>query len=88
MEANNLSSQTTEEIKIDDAASNSIILNTDGIEINSSADINIKASGDLNLEGTNVNIKANAEFKAEGGAGAELSTSAVAVLKGSLVQIN
>jgi len=77
-----------EEIKIDDAGSNSIILNTDGIEINSSADINIKASGDLNLEGTNVNIKANAEFKAEGGAGAELSTSAVAVLKGSLVQIN
>ncbi len=77
-----------EEIKIDDAGSNSIILNTGGIEISSSADINIKASGDLNLEGTNVNIKANAEFKAEGGAGAELSTSAVAVLKGSLVQIN
>ncbi|PHQ30285.1 type VI secretion system tip protein VgrG [Leeuwenhoekiella nanhaiensis] len=77
-----------EEIKIDDAGANSIILNTDGIEISSSADINIKASGDLNLEGTNVNIKANAEFKAEGGAGAELSTSAVAVLKGSLVQIN
>lgn len=77
-----------EEIKIDDAGANSIILNTDGIEISSSADINIKATGDLNLEGTNVNIKANAEFKAEGGAGAELSTSAVAVLKGSLVQIN
>ncbi|WP_442845523.1 type VI secretion system tip protein VgrG [Leeuwenhoekiella sp. H156] len=77
-----------EEIKIDDAGANSIILDSDGIEISSSADINIKASGDLNLEGTNVNIKANAEFKAEGSAGAELSTSAIAVLKGSLVQIN
>ena len=31
---------------------------------------------------------ASANFKAEGLAGAEVSTSAVAVLKGSLVQIN
>jgi hypothetical protein len=35
-----------------------------------------------------VNIAAAAEFVAEGGAGAEISTDAIAVIKGSLVQIN
>lgn len=76
-----------EEITITDD-SNTMLMNSDGITIESSGDINIKSTGDLNLEGTNVSIKANSEFKAEGGSGAELSTSAVAVLKGSLVQIN
>ena len=40
------------------------------------------------MEGTNITLTANAQFKAEGSAGAELSTGAIAVLKGSLVQIN
>ena len=78
----------SEEITIDDAGNGKIILNSDGITITSSADINIEATGDLNLSGTNVSIKAQSEFKAEGASGAELSTSAIAVLKGSLVQIN
>mgnify|MGYP002831755885 FL=1 len=76
------------EIAIDDGGTNNMLLSSDGISMESSSDINIKSSGDINLEGTNVTVKANAEFKAEGSAGAEVSTSAVAVLKGSLVQIN
>ena len=48
----------------------------------------IKASGDVNIEGVNVTNSANAQFKAEGSAGAEVSTGATAVLKGSIVQIN
>lgn len=75
-------------ITLEDDHSNIITLDSDGITVESAGDINIKASGDLNLEGTNVNITAQAEFKAEGSAGAEVSTSAIAVLKGSLVQIN
>ncbi len=63
-------------------------MDSSGIVMESTGDISIKASGDVNIEGTNVSIKANAEFKAEGSAGAEVSTSAIAVLKGSLVQIN
>ena len=54
----------------------------------SAGNIEIKASGDVNIEGTNVNLTASASFKAEGSAGAEVSSGATAVLKGSLVQIN
>ncbi|WP_428741372.1 type VI secretion system tip protein VgrG [Tenacibaculum sp.] len=75
-------------ITIKDDNSNTITINSDGISMESAGDISLKASGDVNIEGTNVNITANAEFKAEGSAGAEVSTSAIAVLKGSLVQIN
>lgn len=75
-------------ITIEDDNSNTIVINSDGIAMESAGDISIKASGDVNIEGTNVSVKANAEFKAEGSAGAEVSTSAIAVLKGSLVQIN
>lgn len=75
-------------ITIEDDNSNIITINSDGISMESAGDISLKASGDVNIEGTNVSIAANAEFKAEGSAGAEVSTSAIAVLKGSLVQIN
>lgn len=75
-------------ITIEDDNSNVVTINGDGISMESAGDISIKASGDVNIEGTNVSIAANAEFKAEGSAGAEVSTSAIAVLKGSLVQIN
>ena len=75
-------------IIIEDDHSNVVTLDSAGITMESAGDISIKASGDVNIEGTNVGITANAEFKAEGSAGAEVSTSAIAVLKGSLVQIN
>ncbi len=75
-------------IMMEDENSNSVMLNSDGITMESGKDVIIKASGDVTIEGTNISAKANAEFKAEGSAGAEVSTSAIAVLKGSLVQIN
>ena len=75
-------------IVLTDENSNSITMSSDGLSIESQADINIKASGDLNLEGTNTSIKASAQYKAEGSSGAEMSSGATAVLKGSLVQIN
>ena len=75
-------------ITIEDDHGNVVTLDDSGITLDSPADINIKAGGDVNIEGTNVGITANAEFKAEGNAGAEMSTGAIAVLKGSLVQIN
>ena len=75
-------------ITIEDDNNNLVTLNSDGISLESGKDIILKATGDINMEGTNINIAANAQFKAEGSAGAEISTSAVAVLKGSLVQIN
>jgi len=75
-------------ITLEDEHKNVITMDDKGISIESKGEISIKATKDLKLEGMNINIKASAQLKAEGSAGAELSSSAVAVLKGSIVQIN
>lgn len=75
-------------ITLEDEHKNIITMDDKGITMESAGEIGIKASKDLKLEGMNVSIKASAQFKAEGSAGAEVSTGATAVLKGSLVQIN
>lgn len=76
------------EIKIEDENGNTATFDSGGITIESQGDIQIKATGDLKMEGTNVNVKASAQLKAEGSAGAELSSSAVTEVKGSMVNIN
>ncbi len=75
-------------IQLEDENSNKLTMNPDGIKMESNGKIEIKAAQDIKIEGMNVSIKANAQLKGEGSAGAEISSSAVAVLKGSLVQIN
>ncbi len=72
----------SQEILIEDSGGNSIKM-----EANSNK-ITVKSSGDLILEGMNVTIKAGASLKLEGSAGAELTSSAITTVKGSLVQIN
>lgn len=75
-------------IKIEDENSNVITLDSNGIKMESAGKIELKASGDVSIEGSNVSIKASAQFKAEGSAGVEMSSSATAIVKGSIVQIN
>nr|WP_321236382.1 type VI secretion system tip protein VgrG [uncultured Psychroserpens sp.] len=76
-------------IQLIDDNSNKIIMDSEGIVIESGGKLELKSSQDFKIEGgINLELKAGANFKAEGSAGAELSTSAIAVLKGSLVQIN
>lgn len=75
-------------ILIEDENGNKIEMTSSGIAMDSPGDLELKATGDVNIEGTNVNIKANANFKAEGSAGSEVSSSAIMTVKGSLVQIN
>ncbi|BAY23215.1 hypothetical protein NIES2100_29790 [Calothrix sp. NIES-2100] len=83
-------------ITLKDQNGNTMTMNDRGITMKSPKDITLEATGkltlkatqDTSIEGLNVNAKANAQFKAEGNAGAEVSTGAIAVLKGSLVQIN
>ncbi len=50
--------------------------------------IKTEAQSDLNVSGTNVNIKANASLKAEGSGSTEVSSSGTMTVRGSLVQIN
>lgn len=75
-------------IHFEDENGNKVVIDSGGITLDSPKDIILKATGDIRFEGMNISAKANAQFKAEGSAGAEVSTSAVAVLKGSMVQIN
>jgi uncharacterized protein involved in type VI secretion and phage assembly len=75
-------------ILLEDQNGNKLTLNADGITLESAADVIIKATGDVKVQGVNVENKADAQFKAEGSGGAEVSSSANTTIKGSLVQIN
>ncbi|NJB86802.1 Rhs element Vgr protein [Lewinella marina] len=84
-------------ITVEDQNGNSIVLNADGIKISSAKDIvieapmgkiDITATQDLGAEGLNVNIAAQAQFKAEGSAAAELSSGGSTTVKGSMVMVN
>ncbi len=75
-------------ITLSDENNNTLVLNADGITLDSPADINIKAAGDVNIEGANITIAASAQFKGEGGSSAEISSGGSTVVKGSIVQIN
>jgi Rhs element Vgr protein len=82
-------SEKAEGIALQDQNGNKLILNKDGITLESSKNLVLKAAkGDIEIEGKNVKQKAQAEFKAEGTGGVEITSSAMAKLKGSLVQIN
>jgi Rhs element Vgr protein len=67
-------------VSLEDENNNAITMDSNGITIKSQNSIEISATGDLKLEGMNVEINANANLK--------LSSSGVAALKGSIVQIN
>jgi Rhs element Vgr protein len=77
-----------DEVTLTDDHGNTVTMNSDGIAMESASDMTIKSTGDLNLEGVNINITSQAEFKAEGSAGATLSSSGSTTIKGSLIQIN
>lgn len=75
-------------IKLEDENGNKLLMDQDGIHLESAKDLNIKASGDINLDANNINASASQNFKAEGSSGAELSSGASTTIKGSIVQIN
>lgn len=75
-------------ISMEDQNGNTLVLNDQGIAMESQKKITIKAAQDVVIEGSNVNIKANAQLKAEGTMGAELSAKGNTVVKGAMVQIN
>lgn len=75
-------------IKIEDENSNVITIDSAGIKMESLGNIELKATGDVKIEGMNVTVSAKAQFKGAGNAGAELSSAGVAIVKGSQVMIN
>src|SRR5690606_39181702 len=75
-------------LKLEDGNGNRILMNGDGITIESKKKIILKTVDDVEIEGKNITNTAQASFKADGTAGIELTSTAIAKLKGSLVQIN
>jgi Rhs element Vgr protein len=83
-------------IEIADQHKNVIKMAQAGITITSKGDItldaakkiNLKAKMDVAVEGMNIKNKAKAKFAAEGAAGVDIKTSAMAIIKGSMVKIN
>lgn len=76
------------EINIADENGNKFIMNKDGISIESSKEIKIKAGTDLKMEGTNSELKASAGCTVKASGAMEVSSSATTTIKGSMVMIN
>lgn len=76
-------------IRISDQNGNSIVLDPDGVRIESTAAVRVKAATELGLEsGTSLGAKAGAGLALSGASGAELSSASVTQVKGSLVKLN
>jgi len=82
-------------ITLKDQNGNTITLDDAGITIESAKDLTLKAAKDIKLEGLNVDMKAQTNFKAAGtvsvevsGASTTIKGSATTVIQGGLVQIN
>ncbi|MDP2887486.1 MAG: type VI secretion system tip protein VgrG [Bacteroidota bacterium] len=76
------------EIKIMDENDNKLVMDSNGILIQSKGKIEMKATQDLKMEGLNVEMKAQAKFAAEASAAAEVKASGSLTLKGATVMIN
>lgn len=82
-------SEEDQGITLEDQNGNRIALTPDGIEIESSKAISLKAGTEVKLEsGTSFNAKGGTELKLEGTSAAELSSAAATKVKGGVVQIN
>ncbi|MDX1909698.1 MAG: type VI secretion system tip protein VgrG [Bacteroidia bacterium] len=74
--------------QMEDADGNKITLNPQGITIETSGKLTLKAAQDVEIKGANINIKASAKALVNGAASAEFSASGNTVVKGAVVQIN
>lgn len=88
-------SEEDQGITLEDQNGNKIKLDSNGITIESSQALTLKAAATIKIEGANVEITAQSAFKAAGNASAELSGasttvkgSATTVIQGGVVQIN
>lgn len=76
------------EIQIADENGNKFLMNADGITIEATKAINIKAGTDLKMEALNAELKASASGKLNASGTMEVSSSGSTTVKGSIVQIN
>jgi Rhs element Vgr protein len=82
-------SEADKAIQLEDQNGNKITMNADGITIESSKAIALKAGTEVTFEsGTAFNVKGGTELKLEGTSGVEVSSTAITKVKGSQIQLN
>lgn len=82
-------SDNDEAMTLSDASGNKVVLDKDGITLETQGSINLKAGNGVSIQsGAALQLKAGTELSAEGAATAEVKSAGVAKLTGSLVQIN
>ncbi|WP_026552446.1 type VI secretion system tip protein VgrG [Arthrobacter sp. H20] len=81
-------SEDAKTVSLVDQNGNSVTLADGGITLESAKDLILKASGDVVIEGTNVEVKAQSAITAQGQSGIDLNSSGTLTVKGSLVRIN
>jgi Rhs element Vgr protein len=72
----------------DDSNENSITLSDQGITLKCKKDLTISATGNVKIEGKQVEIKASGSLSAEGSGGASIKSNGVTEIKGTTVNIN
>lgn len=80
--------EKTDKIQMEDEHGNKIIMDKNGIAIESSKDLILKAAKDVKMQGINIEQKAQATFKAESQGQAQIQATADLVVKGTFVRIN
>ena len=81
--------EEAQSITLRDQNGNSIRMSAEGIAIESQAAVTLQASGDISLEaGGSLHGSGGTDLRMEGATGAELTSNAIAKVRGSLVQIN
>jgi Rhs element Vgr protein len=73
---------------LEDQNGNKIMMSSSGIVIESSDKLELKAAGDIEIDGMDIAASANGSFKASSYSGSELSSSAITEVSGSMVKIN
>jgi Rhs element Vgr protein len=81
-------SEDSGSILIEDENKNKLEMTSGGILLESPGNIDMIASGDVTINGVNVNLKANASLVAEGASGADFKSDAMVTIKGSVTKIN
>ena len=81
-------SEDAKTASLTDQHGNKVVLDDAGITLESSKDLVLKASGNLSLTGTQVEVAAQSTLKVEGQASVGINSSGTLTVKGSLVQIN
>ncbi len=81
-------SEDTDSIEIFDEYDNRIVMNRDGIVIESSQNLTLKAAANVKIEGMNIGEKANASLKMEAQGQAQFKASGDMEIGASFIRIN